>query len=178
MEARTGFKVAKCDLRRRPRSPQEIPSIGVYRAWRNYACLPVYPPSCLAGRQGCEYPQQPTGIQMSVFVVRAFLRMRGILTGNRELARRLTQLEKELKKRLDVHETAIIGILQRIMDLIDPPPGPENEKKTDWILNGRKPRSWSAPACPPFFWRACPLFSWRTYPPDALRAQAGLPCLP
>ena len=66
---------------------------------------------------------------MSVFVVRAFIKMRRMLTDNKELARRLAQLEKELKKRLDVHETAIVGILQRIMDLIDPPPGPEPTRK-------------------------------------------------
>ena len=68
-------------------------------------------------------------VKMSVFVVRAFIRMRAMLKDNKELARRLFQLEKELKKRLDVHETAIVGILQRIMDLIDPPPGPEPTRK-------------------------------------------------
>jgi len=66
---------------------------------------------------------------MSVFVVRAFIKMRRMLTDNKELARRLAQLEKELKKRLDVHETAIVDILQRIMNLIDPPPGPEPTRK-------------------------------------------------
>jgi len=68
-------------------------------------------------------------VHTSVFVVRAFIKMRRMLTDNKELARRLTQLENELKKRLDVHETAIVGILQRIMDLIDPPPGPEPTRK-------------------------------------------------
>lgn len=64
-------------------------------------------------------------VQMSVFVVRAFIRMRSMLTVNKELARKLTELETELKKRLDTHERAIVGILQRIMQLIDPPPEPE-----------------------------------------------------
>lgn len=68
-------------------------------------------------------------VQMSVFVVRAFIRMRGMLTDNKELARRLNELEKELKKRLDIHETAIVGILQRIMNLIDPPALPELKKR-------------------------------------------------
>jgi hypothetical protein len=44
---------------------------------------------------------------MSVFVVRAFVRMRAALTDTRELARKLAQLERELKGRLDVHESAI-----------------------------------------------------------------------
>ena len=45
-------------------------------------------------------------VQMSVFVVRAFLKMRALLGDKRELAQKLASLEKELKKRLDVHETA------------------------------------------------------------------------
>ncbi len=64
-------------------------------------------------------------IQMSVFVVRAFIRMRSMLNSNEDLARRLTELEIELKDRLDLHDSAIVGILQRIMDLIDPPVLPE-----------------------------------------------------
>ena len=67
--------------------------------------------------------------QMSVFVVRAFIQMRAVLSDNRELARKLAALEKELKERLDVHEAAIVAILQRVMDLIDPPALPEPPKK-------------------------------------------------
>jgi hypothetical protein len=68
----------------------------------------------------------PRAVQMSVFVVRAFVRMRSMMNNKRELARRLSMLEKELKERLDVHESAIVSILQRVMDIIDPPdlPGP------------------------------------------------------
>ena len=60
-------------------------------------------------------------VQMSVFVVRAFLKMRALLGDNRDLAQKLAVLEKELKKRLDVHDTVIVTILQRVMDIIDPP---------------------------------------------------------
>jgi phage regulator Rha-like protein len=68
-------------------------------------------------------------VQMSVFVVRAFVRMRRMLSNNMELTRKLNELEKELTKRLDVHETAIVGILQRIMHIIDPPALPEPKKR-------------------------------------------------
>jgi hypothetical protein len=67
---------------------------------------------------------------MSVFVVRAFVRMRSLLGDTRELTRRLAELEKELKERLDVHESAIVSILQRVMDLIDPPALPEPPRKS------------------------------------------------
>jgi hypothetical protein len=60
-------------------------------------------------------------VQMSVFVVRAFLKMRALLGDKRELAKKLAALEKELKQRLNVHEAAIVTILQRVMDIIDPP---------------------------------------------------------
>ena len=67
-------------------------------------------------------------VQMSVFVVRAFLKMRALLGDKRELAQKLASLEKELKKRLEVHEAVIVTILQRVMDIIDPPVAPEQPK--------------------------------------------------
>ena len=67
-------------------------------------------------------------VQMSVFVVRAFLKMRALLGDKRDLAHKLASLEKELKKRLDVHEAVIVTILQRVMDVIDPPALPTPKK--------------------------------------------------
>ncbi len=66
----------------------------------------------------------PQAIQMSVFVIRAFLKMRAALSNTRELAKKLAALEQELKGRLDVHEAAIVDVLQRIMTILDPPPAP------------------------------------------------------
>jgi len=66
-------------------------------------------------------------IQMSVFVVRAFIRMRQMLIEQRGLASKLAELEKKLTARLDVHETAITEVLRQIMRLLGPPPGPELE---------------------------------------------------
>lgn len=71
----------------------------------------------------------PQAVQMSVFVVRAFLKMRAALTDTRQLAKKLADLEAELKSRLDVHEVAIVEILQRVMNLLDPPPRPDLPKR-------------------------------------------------
>lgn len=71
----------------------------------------------------------PRAVQMSVFVVRAFVRMRAVLGDTRELARKLSQLEKELKARLNVHEAAIVDVLKRIMEIIDAPPEPVPPKR-------------------------------------------------
>lgn len=71
----------------------------------------------------------PQAVQMSVFVVRAFVKMRGVLTDTRALAKKLAALETDLKSRLDVHEVAIVEVLQRVMNLIDPPAPPEPPKR-------------------------------------------------
>ena len=63
-------------------------------------------------------------VQMSVFVIRAFVKMRETLLGTRELAKKLATLEKQLTGRLDANEAAIVHVLRRVMDLIDPPPLP------------------------------------------------------
>lgn len=71
----------------------------------------------------------PQAVRMSVFVVRAFVQMRELLGSTKELARQLADLEKKLTERLDGHETAIIEILRRMMDILDPPPLPEPPKR-------------------------------------------------
>jgi len=73
--------------------------------------------------------RSPKAIQMSVFVVRAFIRMRQMLIEQRGLARKLAALEEELTARLDVHETAINEILGQIRRLLSSPPEPEPPKK-------------------------------------------------
>jgi phage regulator Rha-like protein len=73
--------------------------------------------------------KSPRATQMSVFVVRAFIKMRSALTDTRELARKLAALETELKSRLDIHEAAIVDVLQRIMTILDPPPAPPEPPK-------------------------------------------------
>lgn len=62
----------------------------------------------------------PQAIQMSVFVIRAFIKMRGLLTDTRELAKKLASLETELKSRLDSHETAIAQIAARRAPALEP----------------------------------------------------------
>ena len=68
-------------------------------------------------------------IQMSVFVVRAFVRMRQMLVEQRGLARKLAELEEELTARLDAHETAINEIFGQIKRLLSSPPEPEPPKR-------------------------------------------------
>ena len=71
----------------------------------------------------------PKAVRMSVFVVRAFVKMRGLLGRSDELARQLKELEAKLTGRLDAHEMAIVEVLQRLMTLLDPPPEPEPPRR-------------------------------------------------
>ena len=57
---------------------------------------------------------------MSVFVIRAFVKMRETLLGTRELAKKLATLEKQLTGRLDSHEAAIVHVLQDLMLILNP----------------------------------------------------------
>ena len=71
----------------------------------------------------------PAAVRMSVFVVRAFVQMRDLLGGTKELAKQLADLEKKLTARLDGHEVAIIEVLRRVMDILDPPPAPPEPER-------------------------------------------------
>lgn len=76
----------------------------------------------------------PQAARMSVFVVRAFVQMREMLGSTRELAKQLAALEKKLTARLNGHESAIVEILQRMMDLLDPPPpATGNARAVNWF---------------------------------------------
>jgi phage regulator Rha-like protein len=59
-----------------------------------------------------------TAMSMSIYVVRAFIRMREELTSRRELEQRLDQIEKILL----VHDTQLRELFEKIRPLLLPPP--------------------------------------------------------
>jgi chaperonin cofactor prefoldin len=58
-------------------------------------------------------------VEMSLFVVRAFVRMREMLAQNRHIAAKIEQLEN----RLDKHDTDLQEIVEAIKELMIPPEG-------------------------------------------------------
>ena len=68
-------------------------------------------------------------VEMSVYVVRAFVKMRSVLAEHKDLAQELADVERKLTERLDAQEFAIIEVLRRIMLLLDPPPPPPDPPK-------------------------------------------------
>jgi hypothetical protein len=65
----------------------------------------------------------PIAVQASVRVVRAFVRLREMIAGNVQLAARL----KDLERRLDSHDEAIIELFAVLKRLLEPEAPPKRE---------------------------------------------------
>ena len=67
----------------------------------------------------------PRATEVSVYVVRAFIQLRDLLSSNKELAQRFADLERRLERKLSTHDQAIAGILDAIRQLMTPPDPPK-----------------------------------------------------
>jgi hypothetical protein len=63
----------------------------------------------------------PQAIAVNIQIMRAFVRLRELLSSNKELARQFAALESRLNKRLADHDDAIAAILSAIRQLMNPP---------------------------------------------------------
>ena len=63
----------------------------------------------------------PRAVEMSIYVVRAFVQLRELLSSSKELAERLDQLEARIEKKLASHDDAIAAMLSAIRELMNPP---------------------------------------------------------
>jgi hypothetical protein len=60
----------------------------------------------------------PRAVEVSVYVVRAFVRLRRMLAQNKDLAEKLADLERKF----DGHDQQILALIQAIRQLMAPPP--------------------------------------------------------
>lgn len=67
--------------------------------------------------QAANILSSPRAIEMGVFVVRAFVKLREILASNKELACKVDELERKLQ----THDRAIVDILKAIRELMNSP---------------------------------------------------------
>ena len=63
----------------------------------------------------------PKAVEVSVFVVRAFVQLRVAIAGHKELARKIAQLERKLGD----HDEQIMVLVEAIKQLMDPKPPPK-----------------------------------------------------
>jgi hypothetical protein len=91
----------------------------------------VIPTSSRGGRRFAPYVFAEQGVAMlssvlgseraiaiNIEIMRAFVKLRDLLSSNRELARRFAQLETRLDKKLTEHDEAIAAILSAIRQLM------------------------------------------------------------
>ena len=63
----------------------------------------------------------PRAIEISVYVVRAFVKLREVLSTHKKLALKLAELEK----RIEAHDEDITGLFEAIRQLMEPPEKPK-----------------------------------------------------
>ena len=63
-------------------------------------------------------------VQMSVYVIRAFVRLREHIAANHAILKRLAEIDKTLLQ----HDTALRDIYRKLLPLLQPPPDPEKRK--------------------------------------------------
>jgi hypothetical protein len=66
----------------------------------------------------------PEAVAMSVYVVRAFIQMRERLAANREILKRLTEIDKTLLE----HDSVLRDIYRKLLPLLQPPPAPPKRR--------------------------------------------------
>ncbi len=71
--------------------------------------------------QAANVLNSPRAIEMGVYVVRAFVKLRALLASNKELAQRLDTLEARIEKKLTSHDESIAAMLSAIRQLLAPP---------------------------------------------------------
>lgn len=63
-------------------------------------------------------------VQMNIIIIRAFVRMRELMSSHKDLARRIDELEARQQsygRTLEQHDTALVGVVRDIQKLKNPP---------------------------------------------------------
>ncbi len=66
----------------------------------------------------------PQAVAMSIYVVRAFIQMREQLAANREILKRLAEIDKTLLE----HDSVLQDIYRKLLPLMQPPPEPPKRR--------------------------------------------------
>jgi hypothetical protein len=124
------------------RNPERFPEDFVFRLTEaEAACLRSQTVTSKPGRGGRRYApyaftehgaimaasvlSTEQAVRVSVYVVRAFVKLRQFISEHKELARKLAELER----RLQGHDEQILALVEAIRELMVPPPPKEGRKR-------------------------------------------------
>jgi hypothetical protein len=71
--------------------------------------------------QAANVLNSPQAIEVGIYVVRAFVRLRELLASNQELAQRLDEIEARIERKLETHDQAITGLISTLRQMMTPP---------------------------------------------------------
>jgi hypothetical protein len=94
------------------------PGRGAHRKYRPYAFTEH------GAIMAANVLNSPRAVEVGVYVVRAFVKLRQLVATHKELARKLAELEQ----RLDTHDDAIAQLIEAIRQLMEPPQQPRRRK--------------------------------------------------
>ncbi|MEN9661308.1 MAG: hypothetical protein RL324_257 [Verrucomicrobiota bacterium] len=66
----------------------------------------------------------PRAVQMSLYLVKAFVRMREAFAANVQVLQRLSEIDRKLLE----HDVVLRDVYQKLLPLLDPPPPPPKSK--------------------------------------------------
>lgn len=74
--------------------------------------------------QAANVLNSPQAVQMSLYVIRAFVKMREELTANVTILKRLAEIDKTLLE----HDSALRDVYRKLLPLLQPPPDPPRRR--------------------------------------------------
>ena len=85
--------------------------------------------------QAANVLNSPRAVEMGVYVVRAFVRLREVLASSKELTAKLNELEHKV----DSHDQAIAGLINAMRELMRPPE-PQKKRPIGFVTGEEKPK--------------------------------------
>ena len=76
--------------------------------------------------------RSPRAVSMSVYVVRAFVRMREELMTGAAIFKRLAQIDKKLLE----HDVVLQDVVEKLLPLLNPPPEPPPKRRIGFNVGG------------------------------------------
>ena len=85
--------------------------------------------------QAANVLSSPRAVEMGVYVVRAFVRLREVLASSKALTAKLNELEHKI----DSHDQAIAGLINAMRELMRPPE-PQKKRSIGFVNHEEKPK--------------------------------------